>query len=238
MTYPVGTQGRKQTVSERGWFAPPFTGCRFAVIAQIALRMGYELPLARQPEGVENAVRDLQLAGDNTPGNGSTMAQGQKAIRALLPGSDFLFGTLTDEEFHEAVAKGATVGFAVNFAKMPRYLKNFTGYGYNGGHYMAVDGSDGDSVDLSDPMYRPAREAKPRRVPFADFKNAILRNGAGEMLVTMGYENVAVLRKKQRQIAAQIADVDSQIIRLEAQSLDLQAQQADVEGRLAGKVAA
>ena len=61
MTYSVTGPGRKETVSQRGWFVDNgpdgkrhFTACRFAVIAQLAIRMGYDLPLARAPEGLEH----------------------------------------------------------------------------------------------------------------------------------------------------------------------------------------
>jgi hypothetical protein len=212
MTYPIVT-GRKQTVTERGWFAPPFTACRFAVLAQIAVRMGYDVPLARQPEGVDNFVRDLQIAGDNTPQNGSTMRQGQKAVAALLPDAPYFFGTMTDAEVMDAVNRGATVGFAVDCGKLPRYLKQYVGYAYNGGHYVAVDGVDGNMVDYSDPMYRPAREAKPRRVNWADISPAVLRNSAGALIVSLGYQDEALLQqqldKAQERLTTAQADVDT-----------------------------
>jgi hypothetical protein len=208
--------GIKQTVTERGWFAPPFTACRFAVIAQIALRMGYQVPLTRQPKNADNFVRDLQLAGDNTPHNGSTMRQGQKAVRALLPGAPFLFGTMSDAEMFAAVQKGATVGFAVDCSKLPRYLKNFVGYGYKGDHYMAIDGTDGVNVDLSDPMYRPAGQAKPRSVPFGDIEDAVLRDKAGDMIVTLGYQDAAYLGQELAE--AQTALIQAQAAVIAAQA--------------------
>lgn len=231
MAYSVSGPGRKQTITERGWYAPPYTACRFAVIAQIAVRMGYELPLERYPEGVENAVYDLQLAGDRTPHNGSTMAQGQKAIRALLPGAPFFFGVLSDTEMFEAVGRGATVGFAADCGNLPRYLKNFIGQGYDGGHYLAIDGvyEDG-TVDLSDPMYRPARAAKPRRIPWVDIKDAILRNAAGAIYVTFGYADEAYLLKQRDAANAQLGQALEDVTTHQAEVDALNAQIAALHG--------
>jgi hypothetical protein len=211
--------GVKQTVTERGYFAPPFTACRFAVIAQILLRMGYQVPLERKP-GADNFVLDLQLAGDNTPKNGSSMRQGQKAVAALLPDAPVLFGTITDTEMFDAVGHGATVGFAVNMGKMPRELKNFCGYGFNGGHYMAVDaaygGVDGFDVDLNDPMYRPAKNAQPRRVAWNDIKDAIVRDGAGNLIVTLGFQDAAWLRSQLAIVEAHLTEENAVVVDLEA----------------------
>jgi hypothetical protein len=248
MTLPAGVTlaaGRKQTVTERGWFAPPFTGCRFAVIAQICLRMGYDVPLERSPDGAPNFVYDLQQAGDNTPGDGSTMRQGQKAMRALLPNAPILFGTLTDTEFADAVGKGATVGFAVNCAKLPAYLKNYVGSGYVGGHYMAIDGVNLDgTVDLSDPMYRPAKQAKPRTVPWDDISPAIERDAQGAIIVTMGYADTASLAEQiaagEEHIAALQAANDAMVARITANNTAIDAFAAQLQplrDELAGKMA-
>src|SRR5512146_1242123 len=111
--------GRRQTVTERGYYAPPFTACRFAVEAQIEIRMGRDLPL--NLKAPPNAVRDLQLAGDPTPGTGSTIAQGKAAIAALIPDSDMKWGWMTPDELLDAVKNhGATVGFGVDCGKWPR----------------------------------------------------------------------------------------------------------------------
>jgi hypothetical protein len=216
MTYPVGP-GHKQTVSERGWFTEDtgMTACRFAILTQIAIRTGYSVPLARQPKGADNFVYDLQLAGDNTPHNGSTMRQGQKGVAALLPGAPISFGTMTDAEMFEAVKRGATVGFAVNCGKLPRYLRNFVGYSYTKGHYVAVDGVDGNMVDLSDPMYRPARDAKPRRVDWADLSPAVLRDRQGALIVSLGYQDEAYLQ--QQLVKAQERLTDAHVLTIDAQ---------------------
>lgn len=224
MTYPV-EQGHKQTITERGWFAPPFTACRFAVHAQQAIRAGYDVPLARTPNGADNIVRILQLAGDNTPGNGSTMRQGQKAVREVF-GDDapFLFGTLDDAELFDAVRKGATVGFAVRCGRLPRYLKNFVGYGYTGGHYMAIDAVyDDGTVDLSDPMYRPARQAKPRRVPWSDLQAAIVRDNVGHAIVSLAFEDAAYLLEQQTELTAKIAQAQADLAAFTAQAAQIQA---------------
>lgn len=229
MTLPI-VPGKRIVGSERGWFAPPFTACRFAEIAKQARAQGYDVPLARQPEGVDNFVRDLQIAGDNTPGNGSTMRQGQKAIRALLPDARFQFGTISDAELFDFVTRGATVSFAVDCGKLPRYLKRFVGYGFNGGHYMGVDGVYGSlesfDIDLSDAMYRPAREAKPRRVPWDHVRSAVLRSGGGDIFVTMSWVNSAFLEAQLA--AAQVALASAEVVLVEAETV-VAANQAAVD---------
>ncbi|HET7128963.1 MAG TPA: hypothetical protein VFJ93_07805 [Gaiellaceae bacterium] len=201
--------------------------------------MGFDVPTARWPKGTPNIVQILQAAGDNTPGDGSTMRQGQKAVRIVFPGADFLFGRLSDDEFHDAVRNGATIGFSVDCGKLPRYLKNFVGQGYDGGHYMSVDGAyDDGSDDLFDPMYRPSKEAKPRRVNFGDFAKAIARDRHGDIIVTMGYENVAVLRQQQSNLTAQQSGLQTSVSQLEQRLADVATQLSTVNAQLVGKVAA
>jgi hypothetical protein len=200
------------TVSERGWFAPPFTGCRFAVEAEIAAFVGYTgLPLMRRPKGVDNFVLALQQAGDKTPWNGSTLAQGQKALRVLLPDAPILFGTLSDDEIVAAVAKNAKVGFAVRMSKMPHDLRRFCGYGYNGGHYMAFGPSG-----LSDPMFKPAGQAHPLDVDYDEFKGAIERDAHGNPIVVVGFFNAAYYRQQLATAEAAKAPLDAQIADLTA----------------------
>ncbi len=224
MTWPAAA-GRKQTVTERGWFAPPFTACRFAVEAQVELRMGRDLPLALQPYGADNAVRDLQVAGDPTLGTGSTIRQGQAAIRKLIPDSDMKWGWMTPAELLDAVKNhGATVGFGVDCAKWPRYLRVFVGFAYTGGHYVCVDGVDDTGtevvVDLNDPMdgptkHRPNRVAQPRRRSWTDVLKGVSLVG-GLMRVTLGYENESWWKAQLVLAEADLAAAETAVADLEA----------------------
>jgi hypothetical protein len=92
--------------------------------------------------------------------------------------------------------------------KMPRYLKRFCGYGFNGGHYAAIDGCSSDhvQVDFNDPMYKPAAEAKPQRVPWSDVKGGIVRTGDGQLIVSISYENEAIMLEELRKARTRLTD--------------------------------
>jgi|ERR1035437_266793 hypothetical protein len=226
MSYPVGP-GVKQTISQRGWFTKltGFTACRFATGAQCLVRTGVQVPLARQPKGVDNFVYDLQLAGDNTPKNGSSLGQLQKGIAKLVPDAQILFGRMTDAEMFSAVQKGATVGFVANFARLTPALREafFCGRGFVGGHAMAIDAVyDDGTVDVSTPMYKPAAQAKPVRVAYSAIKNAIERDGQGNLIVWLGYQDAAYLRDQLATAQAALAAEEVTVGRLQAAVTNLQ----------------
>ena len=219
------------TVSERGWFAPPLTACRFAVETEIAEWMGYtSLPLARRPKGADNFVRDMQLAGDSTPQNGSTLRQGQKAIRVLMPDAPFLFGALSDAELLAAVAKGAKVGFAVDCSKLAPALKRFVGRSYNGGHYMCFGPSG-----LSDAMFKPARLAHPQNISYDSFRDAIVRDAAGDVIVVLGFKDAAYLRTQLASLSSQIAAQQDRIAIAGRALADMQAAAAQLQSQIAAQ---
>lgn len=209
MTLPAGVTrgpGRRLPVSQRGYFTVfpdgvHFTACRFASLAQCLERGGYVLPLDRKPPAAgapDNFVHQLQLAGDNTPKNGSTMRQAQKALRVLFPdpadAPAVLFGTMAEVELFEALRKGASVGVGMDCSKWPLYLKRWVGRKYDGGHYVTFDDVRPSSavagtveVQLTDPMFAPARNIRPRWVPWSDVSPAASRLN-GEVRVTVMYE--------------------------------------------------
>lgn len=246
MTYPVSA-AHDWYITERGWFTNNFpdgvrrfTGCRFAILGTEAAALGFDVPRNRGPEGAPNICYELQRAGDSTPANGSTMRQGQKAVATVFPGADFLFGALTDDQFFAAVDNGAVVGFAIDCSKLPLYLKNFVGTGYNGGHYVSVhgvtDAAPSPVTQLFDPMDR-RQDPRPRTAPYADYRKAILRDGQGRMIVSMVYRGVAVLRKQESQLLAQLDQLEDRAAAIEADRQALMSAVGDVAAKLSGKTA-
>lgn len=206
MSLPPGVvtgPGRRLPVSQRGYFTRfpdgtvHFTACMFAGLAQILERRGFRLPLGRQrpaPNQADNFVHQLQVAGDPTPANGSTIAQSQAALRKLFgtTPTGVQFGTMSAPEIAAELAKGATIRVSVDCSKLPRALKRWVGYSYTGRHAITLD--DARSLDngaiavaLTDPMYRPAKAIMAVWVALADLDAALVRTAKG-IVVTLGYQ--------------------------------------------------
>lgn len=251
MTLPLGVtlgRGRKLPVSQRGWFTKAadgtqhFTACMFAGLAQILERVGYRMPLGRDiplPGQPDNFVHTLQKAGDPTPLTGSSMRQSQTALRKLLPDAPVLFGTMSETELFEALAKGATVRIIVDCSKLPRERKRWVGQGFMGGHAVTVDGISGSVVDWTDPMYRPAKAIKAEPVEWSTVSSAVKRNANG-IVVTLGYENTVVpvdplaeLREQNETLARELMAVQTDRNQLTADLAATRQELATTKGALA-----
>lgn len=195
--------GRRLPVSQRGWFtrlpdgSVHFTACMFAGLSQILERRGFRLPLGRAkpaPGEPDNFVHQLQLAGDPTPQNGSTIRQSQAALRKLFGDTPtgISFGTMSDAEVQAELAKGATIRISIDCSKLPRRLRRWVGYGYTGRHAIALDDvkldeEDAVQVALTDPMWKPAREIRSTWAWWTELAPAIVRTAKG-IVVTIGYQ--------------------------------------------------
>jgi hypothetical protein len=184
--------GGLQFITQRGYFAPPFTSCMFASLATVLEFMGLDLPVPRRESKTppENFVLTLHKASGAPLVRGTTTRESQKALRALFPyGTGVHFGLASDAALLKLLEVNAA-RVMVSCGKLPRPLRRWIGYGYEGGHAVALGGVQGTKVFYMDPMGRPATGYRGEWVELADISEALFRSG-GKVIAAWGKKGEA-----------------------------------------------
>ena len=191
----LADEGARQFVTQRGYWTPPYTSCMFASLAMLLEWSGYQLPLARRPESLppDNFVRQLHLASGRSLKEGSTIADTRTALKKLLPGTPVQFGTMSNEEFIDALDKGAGIRVSARCSDMPHFLQRWSG-GSDANHAYAVIGTRANDgvreIYWLDPMGRPGLDYAGDWIPFSDVRDVLHRSN-GELIVTVIFKDAA-----------------------------------------------
>lgn len=206
----LADEGRRQFVTQRGYWAPPFTSCMFAALAMLLEWSGYRVPVARRLANTppENFVKRLHLASGRPLTTGSTIADTRTSLKALLPGTPIQFGTLSDQEFINELENGAAIRVSANLLDMPADLTNWSGRG-NSNHAYAVIGTRVENgvrqIYWLDPMGRPGAGYDGRWIAWDHVRRALKRDGANDLYVTLTHKDAA---SNSNTAAAVIIDVE------------------------------
>lgn len=204
MSLPAGVriadQGRRQYVTQRGYFAPPYVSCMFAALCSLLEWAGYRLPLARNVDNTppENFVLTLHRASgarfeNGRPATGTSNAHTQTALKALLPAAPITFSAVTPAEFVQLLEQDYALRFTANCRDFCG-LDLPCGCGDIGHAYAAigtrmVDGIRG--IFVFDPMGRPS-SFDGQWVRWSAIRAYLNRNADGRIIVTKALKNAAI----------------------------------------------
>ena len=204
----IASTGQKLFVTQRGYFAPPFSSCMFAALCSILTWMGYRLPLARAKADTppDNFVLTLHEASGAGLDESTSIRHTRRALNELLPGAGVMSGTLGNEDFIEELARGAAIRVMARLSDLPRHLQQHAGSS-NKGHAFCIigtrvcNGADGGrhqghhdvrEVFWMDPMGRPSQGYKGEWVVWGDVRS-VLKRRSGEIIVTLGHRDAAIM---------------------------------------------
>lgn len=196
------TEGTLQFVSQRGYWTMVdgerhYTSCMFAALCSVLELMGLDLPLPRLKEQTppENFVYSLHLASGASFLRGTTIADTKKAMFELLPDVPLKFANGTADETYKLIKNGAAVRVSVRCPDLPRHLRRYVGYGYEGKHAVAMVAAREDNgykeVLWFDPMARPVATQQGEWVRYTDVIPAFV-DKTGNVTSTFGYKNEAL----------------------------------------------
>lgn len=218
MSLPAGVKkaaaGALVPVTQRGWWAPPYTSCMLAGLAMLLEWAGYELPLRRAQnayDGTDPKVANFVWLAHKMTGrpfsSGTNLQDSQTALFFLgFPDNIIHFGTMTRREIREHL--GPSLGAQIRFSCRP--LDDMY---HDIGPLPAGDGTDGGhalngvktrwnktkgyrEVKVVDPMFRPWTDYDERGgqwVPFDKFLEYADKDDDGEYIVTWSFKDAALV---------------------------------------------
>jgi len=195
MTLPI-TEPTRRFYSQRV-DGRPFVNCLPYSICPVLSWLGYEVPDTfgmelRRASGVPVAE-----------GRGTSYADMRRALDRLLPDAPIRFGAVQDAELINLLAQKkrpdarSVVSVICRMEKLPRYLRRFCGYSWEGLHGLTLHGRkrapDGTwLVYLTDPMGRTYRGYNGEWVRYEELRPALKRNGEGLVRIIEGVRGGAV----------------------------------------------
>lgn len=192
----VNDLGRKEFVTQRGYFAPPYVSCMFAALGSILIWMGYEIPLHRDAAYVppDNFVWTLHKRSGAPLDSGSSVSHTKTAMSRLLPDAPMYYGGATSAEIITLLTNGAAVRVTARCGNLPLYLRKWVG-DYTGGHAFCIIGTRMNAgvreVFWMDPMGKPWLY-QGQWIPWSDVSSDLDVNGNGKIIVTYAYKDTAV----------------------------------------------
>lgn len=204
-------KGIDLAVTQRGWWAPPYTSCMLAAYCMVLAKQGYTLPLDRAKTAydgtnpkVVNFVLALHRATGRPLSSGTTLQDTITAVKALwAPVSDpkpvIHVGAVGRHGIIDLLDQGATIRVSGGpLSAFPRLWNLPAGYG-NARHAFALEGTRLSpttgirQVFLVDPMYRPASGYRGQWVAWAQLYHLIDKDSSGAVIATWGLPNESLV---------------------------------------------
>ena len=192
-------------ITQRGWWAPPYTSCMLASYSMILVKQGYQLPLKRGQHDydgttpkIENMVLALHKATGRPLSSGTTLQDTPNAVAALWSGK-----TEPKPIIHiGAVGKAAVIDLLANkdatirisggpLSALPLSWNLPAGHG-NARHAMVLEGTrlspttGQRQVFLVDPMFRPITGYRGQWVKWDTLYAWVDKDDSGAVICTWG----------------------------------------------------